>query len=110
MFTRKEYLAKECTHREFFGQFVNDSIRETVQTCIGLDKILASTDEAFNDIPLANWDRLNISIYIHQLYWNISGKPEATRIKAFLAGYSLSDKVCIAKEAARQIEVSARRG
>lgn len=80
-FTREQYLNKECTHSTYYGQFVTNYIKEVVASRVGVKTICASKDEHFNDIPLGIWD--NLPIYT-------SG--------------SLSDKVCIAKEAARQIK------
>lgn len=81
VFTHKDYLDGLCTHREYYGQFVTSYIRGVVLSNIGKDKIKKSADEHFNDIPLKLWDRLPLGR---------SG--------------SLSQKVCIAKEAARQIK------
>lgn len=61
--TRKEYLdgpretSKE-RHREYYSQFVNKKVKEHVIKGIGLDDILSSTDEHFNDIRLSRWDNL----------------------------------------------------
>lgn len=79
MYTRKQYMNKECTHREFYGQHMTLPIINMVVRAIGKDRLLRSTDEHLNDIPLKEWDNLH---------------P--------LLGGSLSDSVCFAKEAARQ--------
>lgn len=85
--TREEYMNavdKAAAHRQYYGQFVSDTVRQVVASRIGRAAILASTDPHFNDIPLKRWD---------DLY------PVLHR-----AGWSLSDVVCTAKEAARQIK------
>jgi len=58
MITRKEYMDKEYTHEEYYGQFVNDAIIKIVGDSIGVDRIKASTDKHLNDIPLKEWDNL----------------------------------------------------
>ena len=45
-------MNKECTHNEYYAQFVNAAVLMRVSRMIGLDKINASKDEHFNDIPL----------------------------------------------------------
>ena len=90
MFTRKQRLANECTHREYFAQFVTDGTRTAVLNSIGLSALKGSTDLHLNDIPLQRWD--NTSFYIQ------SGSMEKAGDWLSPAG-----KVCILKEAARQI-------
>lgn len=91
--TRKQYLNGECTHREYYAQFVTEYIKETVLNQIGLDKILASTGDSLNDIPLSNWDMMR------QL-------PRSTfdHLKESGDYMTLAGKVCICKEAAKQIK------
>jgi hypothetical protein len=95
IYTRQQYMAdsyKEgmVAHRRYFGQFVTPrTIRRVVQA-IGADRIMASTDEHMNDIPLHLWDRL------------VPGLPGSHRLKEAGDFYSLAGGVCLAKEAARQ--------
>jgi len=94
MFTREQYLAKECTHREYWAQFVTPSIKGTVASDFG-DSLVNSTDPYFNDIPLHRWDRFADRY-----------KQHIARVNKALGNghvYSLSDGVCMLKEAARQI-------
>ncbi len=86
-----------ATHREYFGQFVDENVMATVLNRIGLDKILNSTDKHMNDIPLKQWDML----HPWMLYYN---QTAMEYLDKFNQGYSLSDTVCVAKEAARQIQ------
>jgi hypothetical protein len=85
-YTRKQYIDKEVTHRQYYGQFVNDWLKTIVSNSIGIDRIKASTDDRFNDIPLAEWDQL-------------SGILPNTNFDTS----DLCSKVCILKEAAKQI-------
>jgi hypothetical protein len=60
---------------------------------IGKARLLASTDEHLNDIPLKRWDNLP---------GIITGEVD-TKMRAGKDSPSAAGKVCIAKEAARQI-------
>jgi hypothetical protein len=82
-------------HREFFAQFVNEYVKSVVIQSIGKTKLLTSKDEHFNDIPLRYWDRLEGA-----LRPLIIRRHKEINIGKF---YSLSDVVCVAKEAARQV-------
>ena len=107
--TRQDYLAHRCTHREYYAQFVNESTRLSVRACIGVERLLASTDEHFNDIPLHEWDSL---CGFHQSGSRITGSPRLPVSGRWLelgeGGPSLSSLVCVAKEAARQLVDEAR--
>ena len=92
MFTRQQYLDNECTHSQYYGQFVNDYTKRMVLSFIGLDAIKRSTDPYFNDIQLHNWDVIAPT-------FNYTSK-----LKECGDGFSLATGVCIAKEAARQIK------
>ena len=98
MHTRMDYLNGECTHREYYAQFVNDTIIELVSESIGLPAILRSTDEHFNDIPLERWDAAGLGLWTQEV-------PQALRQAGEL--YTPAVSVCILKEAARQIKEQA---
>ncbi len=94
-FTRAQYMAKECSHAEYYGQFITPAIRSRVASVIGAKRIAASKDEHLNDIALASWDSL-------------SQYPEfRTPLRTALATagdhLSLSGVVCVAKVAARTL-------
>lgn len=62
--TRKEYLdlsrlgnGIEAFH-QYYSQFVTPYVKELVRARIGEDRIRASKDMYFNDIPLKLWDEL----------------------------------------------------
>lgn len=80
-YTRLQRLNNECTHSEYYAQWVTEHTRNTVINIIGIDRLLKSTDENLNDIPLGLWDSLPL----------------------YHSGFSKSDIVCVGKEAARQI-------
>lgn len=73
MFTRKQYMNKEITHRKFFAQFVDDNIKQDVLNSIDLKSLLESTDEHLNDIPLKKWD--NLAGYVFSRANDIIRKP-----------------------------------
>lgn len=58
--TRKEYLELSGTvaFHMYYGQFVTPYVAGVVRRHIGEDRIKASKDVHFNDIPLPLWDRL----------------------------------------------------
>ena len=92
-FTRKDYMSNKCTHEEYYGQLVTQHMKEHVARAIP-QGIARSTDPAFNDIPLATWDRLG-TVY------NLTTKLEELGDIRSSAGI-----VCVLKEAARQIKQS----
>ena len=94
MITRKDYMTKKATHREYYGQLVTPEIIRTVASFIGGDKLLASTDEHLNDISLAHWDAMHQFLPPYYMSAMIETDPNC--------GRSLSNTVCVAKEAARQ--------
>lgn len=94
MLTRRDYIYSRCSHRDYYSQFVTESVRDYVERKIGLETIQNSTDEWFNDIPLKRWDMIayNLRMIV----------DDQTLIEA-QEGWCLSTSCCIAKEAARQI-------
>lgn len=93
MFTRHQYMTKECTHREYYAQYVSPGVLRAVSQFIGVDRINASSDPYFNDIPLKDWDICLPRGLVSRARKELGDTP----------GESLSDLVCTAKEAARQI-------
>ncbi len=95
MYTRRDYLYNRCTHREYYSQFVTEEIRNYVQRRIGLNDILNSTDEWFNDIPIKRWDSIAYNLRV------LVGDQLLTETQA---GWCLATATCISKEAARQLK------
>ena len=98
MFTRNQYINKECSHKEYYEQFVTDIVLKYVVESIGSKAILNSTDKHLNDIPLIMWDRLYLVDAVARVH-NITG---------YKGGVSLSDQVCVAKAAARMHQEQAK--
>lgn len=90
-FTRHQYLTNQCTHRQYYAQFVTPSCKAKVKSAIGMDLLLASTDPHFNDIPLGEWDRL------------APGIMPADTLCAAGDWASLGGQICTLKEAACQL-------
>lgn len=95
MFTRKQYLDNECSHRGYYSQFVTPYIKTLVFQTIGIESLLNSKDEHLNDIPLKKWDTLSGS---RCNVLSIAEYPNDNK-----KYYCLSTGVCILKEAAKQI-------
>lgn len=104
MFTRKQYLDKQCTHREFWAQFVTNGMREMVRQRITLERLQRSSNEYFNDVTkLQDWDCMKDATFrmLDMKKWRELQYPEYIGLTS--VGWSLSDNICILKEAARQI-------
>jgi len=93
-YTRQQYLSNDCTHEQYYNQFVNDTIISRVSQFIGVDKIKAAMqhERELNSIPLAKWDIVAYNLY------DVSAKMKECGDYLTLAG-----GVCIAKAAARLI-------
>jgi hypothetical protein len=100
---RKQYMTNEVSHDQYYGQpaFCTPEVKSLVARFIGIGQIVKSTDPHFNDIPLLRWDALHTNII------GLVGKAIAEANGT--GGISLSDTVCIAKAAARQLK-EARHG
>ncbi len=101
MYTRKDYMTKKCTHREYYGQFVNQEVKDYIAWVIGKDRIVSSTDKHFNNIPLARWDLLVLikDIIDRDLLRKAQDWKDPKTYP-----WSLCTQVCVAKEAAQQIK------
>lgn len=93
MKTRKEYLNNECTHSEYYGQFVTNSIKSLVKQQFGIQVLRDSyaSDEHLNNIPLVKWDVIAPLV------------TSGGKMKDCGDYLTLSGQVCILKEAARQL-------
>ena len=96
--TRKQYLTNKVSHDQYYGQpaFCTPEVKSMVARAIGLKRILESTEPHFNDIPLERWDVLHPAVIL--LVGNALREANGT------AGIALSDTVCVAKSAARQLK------
>jgi hypothetical protein len=103
MKTRQQYMNGECSHREYFAQFVTPLITAEVLRSIGRDTIEKSIDEHRNDIPLERWDALagHVGYSFSQPVNRFDAGP---LFKEAGEPISLSTIVCTLKEAAKQIK------
>jgi hypothetical protein len=98
-FTRQQYMAaplaeQAAAHRKYYAQAVTQTLIDSVVRIIGSKAILASKDRHLNDIPLIEWDNMCGMVEPYARAMN--------RRIGYTGGVSLSDCVCIAKEAAKQ--------
>jgi hypothetical protein len=97
MYTREDYMRRRCSHEEYYGQYVNNSIRMSARNLVCQYKVTRlqyEKDPHLNFIPLGRWECVILG----------SNRP--------LVAKSLQDRgdflspaveICIAKEAARQV-------
>lgn len=96
MISRKEYMAGACSHSEYYAQFAGP-FREILKRDRSPQEWseLIDNDPHLNKVPLKYWDDLS------RLFWKQTA--DKNRELNGVLGWSLSDGVCGAKEAARQI-------
>lgn len=90
MFSRQQYLNRECTHDEYYAQMVTPAIKNAVAARFRIERLYAGRDNHFNNIHLSRCD----SIFIPR---RISLPPGES--------FTSAVAVCILKEAARQLVV-----
>lgn len=113
MITRKDYMSKKATHREYFSQFVNEEILKLVEDRFGRERLKKAfeTDRHFNSIRLDEWDFLNGYIWPGSRFKNVAHNErdylkkliDLRKLKETGEGYSLNTCTCILKEAAQMI-------
>jgi len=93
MHTRKDYLNENCTHEQYYDQFVTNDVKNLVLNHFGCEKLKKSylKDKNLNNIPLQLWDNLAFSLNFDNKFKEFGDFP------------SLAGKICILKNAARQI-------
>jgi len=107
MKTRSDYLNGNCSHREYFSQFVDEEIKTETLNFFGKERILNCNDEHLNNIPLREWDNLTGFAFSgsEMIRKPAYIKPELLKkLKETKEGVSSAGMVCIYKEAARQIK------
>ena len=103
MYTREDYMGNACTHQQYYSQFVTAGLMGLVRRSIGEERLLASTNPHFNDIPLAEWDRLSeiTKQYINTKEWTACENPSMIGTGKY--PWSLASNICILKAAAKII-------
>lgn len=57
MITRKEYMENSSElHHDYYAQFVTEATKQFVLSHIGIDRLLASTDDHLNDIEVPRYE------------------------------------------------------
>jgi hypothetical protein len=102
-YNRAAYMANECTHAEYYAQFVTEGLMNAVGSAIGVARIKASTDEHLNDIPLQQWDNLQGLV---KAYCGSALADSNASTSGGVRSLSLSDCVCVAKAAAHAIKAA----
>lgn len=92
LFTRKQYLNKECTHFQYYSQFVTESTIQSVLRYFNKERLINAykEDNNLNNIPLSIWN--NMPLY-----------AATYKMKDCGDSLSMSGKVCILKCAAKMI-------
>ena len=98
MITRRQYMDREFTFQEYYGQFSSVHVVAAVVAHIGPERLLKSTDEHLNDIPLSLWDRAPWFGMANK----VAEANQSTQAKGSALAVSLSDKGCALKAAARK--------
>lgn len=135
MISRKEYLAAgrdHDMHRRYYEQFITVSMEVHIQEHIGINRLLSSTDEHFNDIDITEWYNMILYLkdkktgklvtdtrvfrtavgefnnYLHKFRFDHYAVDKALKECGDLP--SIAGYVCIFKECARQMVEKFRRG
>ena len=103
MHTRKDYLAGKVTHSDYYAQFATDSHKYYVLREIGMSRLKAATSPNFNEIPLVEWDFISFSS-------STFSSDLIDKLKACGDYLTKSGRVCILKEAARQLVAAEKSG
>lgn len=92
MYTRKQHMDGECSHRTYYAQFVTPGVLDAVRRHFTVERLMRCSDQDyFNTIPLIQWDRLAHAV------------PRTQMMRDAGEGWSLGSAVCILKEAGRQL-------
>lgn len=91
--TRDEYLRAvlsgiKGSYQQYYGQYVTAAVIRLVRRTFG-KRIVQSKHPYFSDIPLEEWDR----VVLPPLPWKKYGDHQTT-----------AGRICVLKEAARQIK------
>jgi hypothetical protein len=97
-YTRAQRLNNECTHEEYWDQFVTEAIIRLVKGRFG---------GRLDTVTLAEWDSLSLITreLIDKDKWRRLMCPKFIGTRSY--AWSLSDNICILKQAASRIKVDA---
>ena len=110
MIKRADYIKDSSNlHRSYFGQFVNEEVKDAVLQAISKEALMASKDEHLNDIPIDKWDALS-GFRFSKTTGEMLTRPinidpiDIKLLKETGEGVSCATLVCIYKEAGKQIK------
>lgn len=110
--TRKQYMAHEATHEEYYAQFVSPDTVKAVLNMFTVDQLIEAYDKDpnLNSIPLNSWDQLVVTDDSYRklrrgVYDNFRARIPFRRDLIEPSGEQITIAVlcCIAKSAAREI-------
>jgi hypothetical protein len=90
-FTRKDYLSGQCTHEQYYAQFINDAGIALVQRSEAFKKLQKSKSTDLSSVELAVWDRIG------------TAGESVNLMKSLGDIWSAAGAVCINKAIARQL-------
>lgn len=95
MFTKKQYMSRECTEDQYYSQYVDEKMIDLIRKSVMYKHILNAKDKNdFCDISMQQWD------FVTGLILCLLGdKPFKQRGDIAMH----SNLICIAKAAARKI-------
>ncbi len=61
MYTRNQYTSGQCSHNQYYDQFVTEQLKNAVSKYFTTAKLVKAydKDEYFNSISLKEWDKLS---------------------------------------------------
>ena len=96
MKTKEQYRNKECTHREYYAQFVTPGVKRIVKDRFGIEALVNTPDqENLNTLHLSIWDGLVTLLWMDFKVCSLLKSANEWR--------TLGTGVCILKEAAKQL-------
>jgi hypothetical protein len=96
MKNKEQYRNKECTHREYYAQFVTPRVKRIVKDRFGIDNLVNTPDqENLNTLNLSIWDGLVPLLWMDFTICSLLKSANEWR--------TLGSGVCILKEAAKQL-------
>lgn len=100
IFTRCDYVFNnKCSHDQYYSQFVTESVKQLVLSRWSKNtlKKAYAENQHFNSIPLVKWDAMADILKCHHSTMRLLAKANES------SGTSLSDRVCVLKQAAKMI-------
>lgn len=98
--TRADYLARRCTHAEYYGAIVADApVTFKPDFLNRVQRALGAGDEPLNTIPLREWDRMAGATFARPNGYCTAEVDRAFRERGDYP--TLAGLVCRLKEAAR---------